>query len=226
MLINELKPSQAKVLSQSNWESSNRIMSWLDTNGFTVQGSGLFSVVYSNANSNAVVKVSKRSDACWLKFAAFAQQNKGNVHLPKISRIMKYNVGSQPTKLVHIPEEEQEFFIAFIEKLEPMRAGRNITSDDYEGLNYLGDWFRGEFDPGDWTKAHPSQRAGRLSVKQTDDKRMAYRYAKENPVLFKTLHQFRGLIKTECQMDTHFQNFMIRKSTGDIVIVDPVSFPL
>lgn len=205
MKINELKPSQAKTLTKTQWHFPKEIKTWLIKNKFELLGHGSYSLVYATPGSNIVVKISKKEDVCWLNFVDYVKKKKGNPHLPKISRVTKYvdNLGDTN-------------FIAFMEKLEPIHSGANIDPDDYEGLTFLGNWFM----------AASRTIEPFVASRRTESKIFAYKYARKNPLFFRTLQELKRMVRGKCYLDTHFENFMIRPSTNEIVIIDPAAFPI
>ena len=80
-------------------------------------------------------------------------------------------------------------------------------------IRLAGKYFRA-LTNSDWSRSTYSQ----------EDKRVAAQVVRENRSLFMELNKVKRYFKNKCRMDTHGDNFMIRPVTGDIVIIDPVSY--
>lgn len=186
MKLNELKASDAKYLIKNTFSMPKEVQEYLINNGYIMIGEGAYSQVWALHGSNAVIKVSTKADKCWLLFAEYSKLHP-NKHLPKISRLIKYKSKYNGA----------EFFIAFMERLEPISKAKWMTSsfDDIKGM-----------------------------IVFSYDKEKMKEYTKKNPDLAKIFDDLiQARIKTNCGFDIHRGNIMIRPSTGDIVITDPLA---
>lgn len=111
MRLDELQLSTAKALVKANWPRLVEVERWLASKGFKKLGSGVYGSVWTD-DHRAVVKVFAH-DPCYAKFAEFCRQNRGNQHLPRIS------------KLYPMPDHGG---VVFMEPLTPMKTD-NLAHD-------------------------------------------------------------------------------------------------
>lgn len=107
MQLNELRPSDAKLLVKTDLTLPIEIIKYLESQGYEKLGEGQYAQVWGMPNSNAVIKVSTQQDKCWLRFVEFVHSEK-SPFLPKISRIKRWNY------------DGKNYFIAFIERLKSL----------------------------------------------------------------------------------------------------------
>ena len=126
MKLNELNLDGYKHIKNNDWDYSRQLIDWLKSKNFKLLGEGSYSSVFQSPTENFVVKVNKGYiDQGFLKFVDFCHKNKGNLHLPKIGEIKKFD----------------KFYIVFIEKLES-NNGEHDNDDialDIEKLVLMSD---------------------------------------------------------------------------------------
>ncbi len=98
MRLHEIGLDHAKTLTRTDWIDRNRgtqwdvrVTEWLTDHGFKKLGSGLYGTVWTDG-SRAVVKIF-RNDACYVDFANFCRRNRGNEHLPRITKVYPFRNG-------------------------------------------------------------------------------------------------------------------------------------
>lgn len=113
-------------------------------------------------------------------------------------------------KSVHMPRIAKPIsmsegnYVYFMEKLSPLHDKKIRLAGMYFRALTNSEWDKKRFD--------------------LQDKRVAAIVVRENRSLFIELNKLKRYFKNKCRMDTHGDNFMIRPATGDIVIIDPVSY--
>jgi len=204
MRLTELTPSIAKRLIKDKWETPEDVKEYLIQNGYEMIGLGMYSSVWSNHGSKAVIKVSSEKDTCWLKFVEFCKANK-SPYLPKVSRIA----------------ESEDNFIAFIERLEPIRnPDLKIKLDQaITGISWFGRKILDKDEFVDYIRNYPSE------SKMEHMDRYDYAIApllKKYPGFLETIAKMNSYGKNlPCEEDLHLKNVMIRPSTDIPVITDP-----
>jgi len=197
---------------------------YLEKKGLKQLGEGAFAIVYGRPHANRVVKVSMEQDHCWLKYAnwAMGQQHK-NPHVPDIYHLESYmleqdNGREIPVffavmeKLLPFDEEHINFkdpsnidLLAYLSQhegfrdLTPMRKGMGWKKDPYEP-------------PHDFWDPDPKY------INKVEKR--AAKGKKHGVVkLFKQVER----MWERCTGDFHDGNIMIRPSTGEFVITDPLA---
>lgn len=77
-------------LNVTQWESVEQLDKFLTDKGYERLGAGIFSSVYGKPGDKTVIKVSKREDVCWLRYARWVMNQPANKHLPKIFSLRTY----------------------------------------------------------------------------------------------------------------------------------------
>jgi len=112
MRIDEISPQEQMQLNTTKWESVAQLDKFLTSKGYKRIAAGIFSSVYTKKGDNSVIKVSKREDVCWLRFARWVMQQPENKHLPKIFSLRTYT-----------SKDGEKLFVSRIEKLHEVQAG-------------------------------------------------------------------------------------------------------
>lgn len=199
--IDELNLDGYKHIKNNDWELPKNLISWLQERDFEEIGKGLASIVFSSKTENFVVKINKGYiDSGYINFVEFCGKNKGNKHLPKLGKIKKYD----------------DWYIIFIEKLQPVTNEFFFSFNFYEFLNKLVDFYQ-YVRPDNFTfdqilnsvinsfKEHPIKIDDQIRNQLNDIVKLLFEFKKKY-----------GYSK----LDLHCNNFMMRGDT--IVVIDPM----
>jgi len=194
-----------RVLLNTRWESPMQLQKWLKQNGFKKISRGAFSSVYAKPNHNRVVKLSYRQDDGWTAFVNWVLQQTKNKYLPNIPWFKQYQYRGN------------EFFVTIVERLKPFDIYRNADKINdpvvIAGLIMYADLSIGEEDSLNWALFNKYRiRSAKRLVKKNKSHKFIW-----------TLNRINKLKGGEYYYDLHSDNFMVRPSTGDIVITDPLS---
>ena len=210
--LDELQPSHARDLKGIEHKTPKALAAYLQQHGFEELGSGIYSSVWGQDRSGAVVKVSRRPDTCWLSFIEFAAKHK-NKHLPKVGKVQVYTD----------PNTGVTNFYCFMERLS--HINRIPKTKEYAGVHAClirngicllnrEQWYELFPDPEEETfrsrKAPGVVEAAKnyadsASFDQVIDQLSVYRE------------------QNDCAWDIHEGNVMWRESTKTLVITDPYS---
>jgi len=183
---------------------------FLKKKGLKNLGSGAFSVVYGRPSSNRIIKISIISDRCWLSFANWAiSQN--NPHLPKIYHLESYSVITK-SHSTRSGKKTIPVFFAVMEKLDALDVETIFTIDEAY-MPFLA--YVHKKGHGDWDGL-----LGNIEWGKYGGKRKLIEASKKDPIV-KLFQRIEKKWKT-CFGDLKLDNLMIRPSTGEIVITDPV----
>lgn len=207
MKLFELLPSTVKklsVLSNKGARQSEFVQSLIDS-GYSKAAEGVFGQVYSKSDDNFVIKISKKMDPFYLRFAEYAKKNKDR-HLPRL------------TVKPYIPRGETHpyFFVAYIEKLYPL----SIDKHEYWLLSLAFSAFSKIANK----KITLAKQIAILKTNDFYDEIVAI--IRENKSLFLSMNKFKRAMKNTLgnfQYDLKIDNLMKRKD-GTIVIIDPLSY--
>lgn len=205
--LNELKFSQAREVKKGQITPAaldKKLESW----GYKITGTGSYSEVWEKPDSNIVVKVSTRKpDECWRQFTKLAKKYKNNKHFPKIG------------KLHWIEHRGKKYFIAFMEKLQPVsilgsKTEMGLRDAFYEihqaMVVHLDDNVKalllGGGDPEN------------IDVTEEDIQRVQELLPES---LRKAIYTTYEEMPDNCLGDFHTGNLMVRPNTGDLVLIDP-----
>ena len=196
-------------LKSTKWESPEELRKWLKSAGFKKLGSGVFSDAWAKPNHKRVVKISLKTDPCWVKYAKWVLKQTANKYLPKIPWIKLYK-----------DKDGTEFFVTIIEKLESYSTANIKKIDDPVVVSAL--FVNGEF------KKPEHAVLSNLLMKKFDikDLRAARKVVKQNAShkFVKTLNRISTMVSVgQCDHDLHSGNLMYRPSTNSIVIIDPLA---
>jgi len=227
--ITEVTAFQERKLMDNDWKSPREVMRWLESKNFQKKGSGQFSVAYVHPGYKRVVKISKKQDECWLRFAHWTLKMTSHPNVPYIDWVRRYG-------------EDDKFFIAVVEKLAPFNRAAIANTVDLPGLAYLfayEDWF---YDDKNIIRRLISE--GVIDEEQIERKYPgAYRIAQNRinkeiyrPQVKRWLKTVRGgkrfinvirsskkFAKGKCAYDMHDGNLMYRPSDRRLVVIDPLA---
>jgi hypothetical protein len=217
-------------LTRSNIDLNKILGPHLRKQGLKNVGKGQFAVVYGRSGSNRVVKVSKKEDYCWLKYAEWAM-GQNNPHVPEIYHLESYQVSieDQDTDLEMGTVKVVSVFFAVMEKLKPFKVKDINIKDNLPLLVYLSEYVDG-IDISDevFARALGAKPESDNWVSQYSDKfyeklGKLERQGSRHPAV-KLFTKVENMWE-RCAGDMHSGNLMIRPSTGEIVITDPIWEP-
>ena len=219
--LNEVTAFQEKTLMNNDWNSPRQVMGWLRSKGFRQKGAGQFGAAFVHPKYNRIVKISKREDKCWLRFAYWTLKMTSHPNVPFIDWVRVYGEGDK-------------FFIAVVEKLSPFNRTAIMNTVDVPGLAYLyayESWFDDD--------EHIFNRLVKEGIVDIDKiKYGVYREAQQSIVrqvkkYLKTAKggkRFLQAIKSsqkyatgKCSYDMHDGNLMYRPSDKRIILIDPLA---
>lgn len=209
--LTEVTAFQEKKLMNNDWKNPKQVMQWLRTKGFRQKGSGQFSAAFVHPGYKRIVKISKRQDECWLRFAHWTLRMTSHPNVPYIDWVRKYG-------------EDDKFFIAVVEKLAPFNRQAIMNTVDVPGLAYLylrEDWFQGD------------EKIERRLIKegviynedaaQAPQLRRYLRNAKSGKRFINVIKSSKKFARGKCAYDMHDGNLMYRPSDRRLVIIDPLA---
>ena len=218
MRLYEVTSFQEKTLEQRDWKNPREVMKWLESKGFQKKGSGSFAVAYVHPNYKRIVKISKRQDICWLRFAYWTLRMTSNPNVPYIDWVRVYG-------------ENDKFFIAVVEKLAPFNKKAIWETKDLPGLAYLylyEEWFQG-----DETIEDRLKRDGVIKKKNKYEFTAPSKWSgqiqrylenvKGGKRFIRTLESAERFATAPCDYDMHDGNLMYRPSDRSLVIIDPLA---
>jgi hypothetical protein len=233
-----LSPQKASV------DLNDVLSGYMEERGLNFIGSGAFSVVYGRPESDRVVKVSHKRDICWYRFADWAMRHQNNPHVPIIYHLESYSITSQKQRYGGRLGRKQTvpIFFAVMERLEPYRSDKlnpNIDPsllayfDKHFGINVGTTRLHDAMGGMDKPYHHKEKQGWRWNDPDFQKKYNKYErkyYTKLGQAAKPgTKHPFVKAFREverkwkSCKGDLHAQNLMIRPSTGELVIVDPIA---
>lgn len=235
MFLTELNITQAKHLIKNKWHKYGEVGEYLTSNGYKLTGHGGYSQVWSHPNTNSVVKVSRKEDRCWLVFADYVRRNKNNPHLPKISRVIRYQ-SKKPNAIPSVdhirdPSVDTHYqaystlFIAFMEKLNPIKNQQYRPIEIMEELIYSYSELSDEFIASGCRFTEDFYESAKEYNSWREFRELAIDIEHDNQYksIFETLFDIKVAFQnTGCKSDIHIGNVMVRPKTNEIVIMDPL----
>ena len=217
VVLNEVTAFQEKVLLNHDWQRPQQVMKWLRKKGFKQKGAGAFGAAFVHPNYNRIIKISKKQDICWLRFAHWTLKMTANPSVPYMHWVHTYG-----------GERGDEFFIAVIEKLEPFNLAAVKNTRDLPGLIYMflyEEEFSDDAELEDrfWEEGIISDDVS-LSRKNVRKLLLQHlRAAKSGKNFINTLRAAKRKAKGKCSYDMHDGNLMYRPSDQRLVIIDPLA---
>lgn len=220
MRLDEVTAFQEKTLLERDWQSPKQVIAWLKSKGFVRKGSGQFGAVFLKPGYNRLIKISLRSDVCWLRFAHWTLGMRTNPAVPYISWVHTYT-----------DSNGVEFFIALVEKLNPFNQKAIKETKDIQGLAYLYvqdvklQTLNGPtLDAIDRRLAREGIINPDMSVGQVLFALRKYiAQAKGGKNFVNTLKAAEYRAKAPCNYDIHEGNLMYRPSDKRLVVIDPLA---
>ena len=213
---------------------------YLRNKGWSVIGSGARGIVFDKPNKKYVLKL-YRNDYCYNIFLDFIEKNQNNPYLVKIQR----RIVSGDTGLVSIEKLKPIAYSDWRDSLVSSLGGYlekiDIKDKSFEDvLELVKDIIKNKYtdslnDDSMYKVNDPNitedEKNKRLKKDQkfkksyfSSIKRLDYFIESYLPAL-KTMYDLKKYLiengGSACYIDTHLGNFMIRPSTGEIVITDP-----
>ena len=212
--LDEVTAFQEKTLEERDWKNPREVMQWLRSKGFRQKGSGKFGAAFANPRYNRIVKISKKQDECWLRFAHWTLKMTANPSVPYIDWVRVYG-------------EDDKFFIAVVEKLAPFNKTAIMNTVDLPGLAYLlihEDWFRD--DDNIIARLEKEGIIGEDDVFSYEIRRKLLKYLRTvrgGKRFINALKSSKKFAKGKCSYDMHDGNLMYRPSDRRLVVIDPLA---
>lgn len=219
--LDEVTAFQERKLEETDWKHPREVARWLKSKGFKQSGHGSFAQAFVHPSYKRIVKISKRQDVCWLRFAHWTLKMTSHPSVPYIDWVRVYGEGDK-------------FFIAVIEKLAPFNRNAIKNTVDLPGLAYLYA-YEGWFDDDEhifnrlvdegvvdmnkikYGKYDEAQRSIKLQVKKY------LKNAKGGKRFINALRSAQKFAKGGCSYDMHDGNLMYRPSDRRLVVIDPLA---
>jgi len=218
--LNEVSAFQERKLQETDWKHPREVRRWLESKGFQKKGIGSFAHAYIHPRYKRIVKISKRQDVCWLRFAYWTLKMTANPSVPYIDWIRVYG-------------QDDKFFIAVVEKLAPYNRTAVMNTIDLPGLAYLyinETWFMSDVDIEDrFIKEGILDAKAKYSDVDEEDEyivRKLKRYLKSAKGGKRFINALRAAEKRAtglCSYDMHEDNLMYRPSDRRLVVIDPLA---
>ena len=219
--IDEVTSAQDRALEARDWKNPREIMRWLEDRGYQKKGSGSFAVVYVHPNYKRIVKISKRQDVCWLRFAYWTLKMTSNPSVSYIDWVRTYG-------------KDDKFFVAVVEKLAPFNRNAIMETVDLVGLAYLyihEPWFESDMTIlSRFVKEGIIDKSDRDAIANGDRKERAtskirkwLKSAKGGRRFINTLQAAKKFAKGGCTYDLHDGNLMYRPKDRRLVVIDPLA---
>jgi len=211
--LTEVTAFQERKLMNNEWKNPAQVIKWLRSKGFKQKGSGAFSAAFVHPNYKRIVKISKKQDECWLKFAHWTLKMTSHPNVPYIDWVRRYG-------------EDDKFFIAVVEKLALFNKQAIMNTVDVPGLIYL----------------YLYEDIGRLDdaiidrlikegIIQDDERadpwgpqlRRFLKNARTGKRFINVIKSSKKFAKGKCSYDIHDGNIMYRPSDRRLVVIDPLA---
>jgi hypothetical protein len=216
-------------------QNSNRdyedFLDYLRSNGWGWTGSGAFGTVFKKPNKNYVLKVYK-NDPAYDNFLNFIEENQNDPHIPKIKRRI----------LPLSNNQSKNYGIVAIEKLDSLKSSDwrwrlvssfentlydnnigNLSFDEY--LNNAIEEVRNIYKEN--LEIAKQQKIKRNIRNESRKLRRLDYFVESNLGIFKSIYRLKKFLESNGEshtFDMHSGNFMIRPSTGEIIVTDPIAY--
>lgn len=227
--LDEVSAFQERKLQDNDWKNPREVMNWLRSKNFEQKGSGQFGAAFVHPGYKRIVKISKKQDECWLRFAYWTLKMTSHPNVPYIDWVRVYG-------------ENDKFFIAVIEKLAPFNRQAIMNTVDITGLAYLfayEDWFyddkniikrlvnEGIIDEEKVERKYPGAR--RISQRKINNEvyrpqvKKWLKTASGGKRFVNIIKSSQRFAKGKCAYDMHDGNLMYRPSDRRLVVIDPLA---
>lgn len=214
-------------------EDFDMVYDRLKANGWKEIGSGSFAKVFEHPEKDYVMKLF--TDQCYLAFLRFLERHQNNPHIVKVKSIDIIPKGDN-VGLVAIEKLKKANFSNWRNNLALSFGGYlSSTTIGNRSLETVVDGFMNK------VKKDENSMKQYYVVKNQDTPEKDFRqkishhdrllrrvefFIEDNLPLARALYELSKYLEMNsnfCRFDLHSGNFMIRPSTGEIVITDPVS---
>ena len=188
--------------------------------GWKYLSSGSFVSVYSKPDKNFVLKI--YDDASYDNYLEFMKKHSDNPHVAKVSKPIDYGKGLKIVAIEKlIPLKDSKWREKISEKYAMfLDTGKSDKNDFYITLEKFEEYFTKENE----SDINYFQRANLkdclLDAKKS--KRRLRFFIENHLSLFRIIYELDLFRDTNTTLDLHFGNFMIRPSTEEIVVTDPL----
>ena len=224
MRINEISKSDIKQFGSRGWRSPSAIRHFLAKEGYKELGSGAFGEAWAKPRSKFVIKISRREDECYLRFAHWAMKQKNNPYIPKIKFLKTYRGRAEEID----GSDDAKLFITAIERLNELREDYKLkdftwTHRQLPMLAWMSHTLqKGEFD-NQFIETYKNTFPNVEPAQMVRDMRK-YNEKFKSSKMARTYNEIRMMFATTCGMDLHLGNMMMRPGTKQIVFTDPAAF--
>jgi hypothetical protein len=189
----------------------------LTNRGWNYFGSGAFASVFVKKDTDYVIKIYK-NDKAYDRYLEFLENNQDNPHAPKILKKLKFPSDNEnEIKMVVmerlVPVNPKDWRVKTAEVLENILGSIN-PYDTEEGILFI---LKDRVEDYDWFNSKREEK----KIKR----RIDY-FLETNLDLIRFLINYTKFLKRNeylksTRFDLHDKNYMIRPSTGEVVITDP-----
>jgi hypothetical protein len=218
-------------------ENVSNIIYKLRENGWSKIGEGSFGTVLTHPNEDYVLKIFK--DSCYDMFLRFLERHQNNPHIVKVHRILiQPNYNSEDVGIVAIEKLERinrsqwretiaENFGYYLNNIPNIskKSFDNIVDSFAEKVKKTktaeNSFYKNEIKNGNSISYHRSI----IAQNERQIRRIDFFIENYLPLL-RTIYDlsvYLELNEKHCRLDLHKNNYMIRPSTGEIVITDPIA---
>ena len=237
MRLNELHKDGVRVAGEikgvperPNRSHPNSVEDYFYSLGYRNAGEGNFGQVFKKENQEIVVKRLMQADPAYKAFVEFTKKNKGNPHLPRIAG--PYKIGINEKDYIYIIEKLQPLTI-FGNESEPWGPDetemwdRTKSKRSWDGA-IVEDIMRmihnfGLHKLSDITVDKSGTHKALYNMKNKYGTKKIKQVMKEYGPFLKTAMQIKREFQHEHLIDLFKRNVMLRPSTGDLVITDPIA---
>jgi hypothetical protein len=208
---------------------------YLETKGWVWAGEGAFGIVYKKPNKNYVIKVYK-DDEAYDNFLNFIERNQNDPHIPKIKRRILPLANNQSKNYGIVAIEQLDDLITYnksdwtwvlVQQFQIQLYNSNIGNLSFDKyLEIVVEKVRKRYEND--LEAEIKQLKNSVIMSRYRQKlRLLDYFVESNIEIFKTFYRLRKFLEKNNKThtyDLHSGNFMIRPSTGEIVVTDPIAF--
>jgi hypothetical protein len=221
--------------TNNDYEDYEDFLHYLETKGWERAGEGAFGIVYKKPNKNYVIKVYK-DDEAYDNFLNFIERNQNDPHIPKIKRRILPLANNQSKNYGIVAIEQLDDLITYnksdwtwvlVQQFQIQLYNSNIGNLSFDKyLEIVVEKVRKRYEND--LEAEIKQLKNSVIMSRYRQKlRLLDYFVESNIEIFKTFYRLRKFLEKNNKThtyDLHSGNFMIRPSTGEIVVTDPIAF--
>lgn len=202
-------------------ETRQSLVEKMKNKGWEYSGNGEYGTVLSRPDKNYVLKI--YNDYAYDQYLEFIKEHSDNPHVVKISGILEYGKG---LKMVSIEKLNPIKDSKWREKIATGYAdfldrGKTDADNFYNTLEKFEEWFtESMLKDMEYYKKNPYFQQHVLINKKAN-RRLKF-FIENHLPLFKIIYELDKFRDTDTTLDLHLGNFMIRPSTNEIVVTDPL----